>query len=329
MESQEYQLKEECMKNIIGESYYQLKYITRNKIKQINSNSDWVYRHYVGKPFLDVDALNKKVYTQILSGEPFMMGRFGAFELFNMRTAEFHRKSNAAKACDLLSTCAGFFPNDPARIPRFNEVMKDACAQVDILGIWQNPCEDYYIKHYCTSLSGTCLLEAIEPWNCTAPWSAALKGKKVLVIHPFEDSILKQYAHRDKLFQNPNLLPEFDLKTLKAVQTAGTATDDRFTDWFEALAWMCRECEKLDFDIALVGCGAYGFPLAAHIKKMGKQAIHFGGSLQILFGIKGRRWDELMPKVSAMYNDYWNYPLDCERPKGSSGIEGGTYWKKD
>lgn len=317
------------MHNIIGESYYQLKYIARNKYKQLKPDSDWVYRHYVGRPFLDIETLNSKIAELVLSGTPFMLGRFGAFELFNMRTVEFHRKSNAAKACDLLYTCAGFFPNDPQLVPRFHAVMQDACREVDYLGIWQHPCEDYFITHYCDSLKGTCLLKAIEPWNAKNPWSVALAGKKVLVVHPFEDSIWSQYQYREKLFPNPDILPEFTLKTLKAVQTAGTAVDDRFTDWFEALDWMCRECEKIDFDIALVGCGAYGFPLAAHIRKLGKQVVHFGGSLQILFGIRGRRWDELDPVVSAMYNEYWHYPLDSERPKGAAGVEGGTYWQRE
>ena len=92
---------------------------------------------------------------------------------------------------------------------------------------------------------------------------------------------------------------------------------------------MCGECEKFDFDIALLGCGAYGYPLAAHIKKMGKQAIHLGGCLQILFGLKGRRWDEEEPDIVAMYNDYWHYPMASEVPKGSGDVEGGTYWKKE
>ena len=92
---------------------------------------------------------------------------------------------------------------------------------------------------------------------------------------------------------------------------------------------MCGECEKIDFDIALLGCGAYGYPLAAHIKKMGKQAIHLGGCLQILFGLKGRRWDEEEPDIVARYNDYWHYPMASEVPKGSGDVEGGTYWKKE
>ena len=49
---------------------------------------------------------------------------------------------------------------------------------------------------------------------------------------------------------------------------------------------------KIDFDVAIIGCGAYGFPLAAKLKQAGKQAIHLAGATQLLFGIKGKRWEE-------------------------------------
>lgn len=44
---------------------------------------------------------------------------------------------------------------------------------------------------------------------------------------------------------------------------------------------------KINFDTAIIGCGAYGMPLAAQIKNAGRQAIHLGGAVQLLFGIKG------------------------------------------
>ena len=46
------------------------------------------------------------------------------------------------------------------------------------------------------------------------------------------------------------------------------------------------------FDIAIIGCGAYGLPLAAKLKKEGRQAIHLAGVTQLMFGIKGKRWEE-------------------------------------
>ncbi|MGG6498696.1 UNVERIFIED_CONTAM: hypothetical protein NY603_37795, partial [Bacteroidetes bacterium 56_B9] len=79
------------------------------------------------------------------------------------------------------------------------------------------------------------------------------------------------------------ILPAFDLQTIKAVQTIGNYIDSRFNTWFDALEFMKNEIDKREYDICLLGCGAYGLPLAAHIKRTGKKAIHMGGSLQLLF----------------------------------------------
>lgn len=75
--------------------------------------------------------------------------------------------------------------------------------------------------------------------------------------------------------------------TLEAVQSLG-GSNNKFQSWFEALQWMEDEMDKTDYDICLIGCGAYGFPLAAHAKRKGKKAVHLGGALQLLFGIKGK-----------------------------------------
>lgn len=68
------------------------------------------------------------------------------------------------------------------------------------------------------------------------------------------------------------------------MQTIADSRDERFSDWFEALEHMYSEAMKEDFDVAIIGCGAYGFPLAAKIKKAGKIGIHLGGAAQLLFG---------------------------------------------
>lgn len=60
------------------------------------------------------------------------------------------------------------------------------------------------------------------------------------------------------------------------------------------------EIDKVDFEVALIGCGAYGFPLAAYCKSIVKQGIHIGGSLQLYFGIKGKRRDRF-----GFYNEFW------------------------
>ena len=88
---------------------------------------------------------------------------------------------------------------------------------------------------------------------------------------------------------------------------------------------MEERISKIDFDVALLGCGAYGLPLAASIKRMGKKAVHLGGATQILFGIKGKRWEEI-PKIAKLFNENWVRPSEEERPDNFSEIEGGSYW---
>lgn len=109
------------------------------------------------------------------------------------------------------------------------------------------------------------------------------------------------------------------------MQTIAGEKDERFQSWFEALEHMRKEIAGIDFDVAIVGCGAYGMPLAVEIKKMGKQAIHMGGATQILFGIKGARWDA-NSRISSMYNEHWVRPEESERCKNSQVVEGGCYW---
>ena len=120
------------------------------------------------------------------------------------------------------------------------------------------------------------------------------------------------------------MLPEFDLKTVRAVQSIA-GTDCGFASWFDALDAMYEQAMATDFDVALLGCGAYGFPLAARLKMAGKTALHMGGVTQMLFGIKGRRWDD-DPAASRLYNRYWIRPDPTEVPPGSAEVENGCYW---
>ena len=88
---------------------------------------------------------------------------------------------------------------------------------------------------------------------------------------------------------------------------------------------MENEALKKDFDVAVIGCGAYGFPLAARLKAAGKQAVHMGGAAQLLFGIRGQRW-EARDDYRVLMNDSWSRPLDSERPEGAKKVENSCYW---
>ena len=65
--------------------------------------------------------------------------------------------------------------------------------------------------------------------------------------------------------------------------------------------------------------------LAAHARDTGHVAIQMSGATQLLFGIKGRRWDT-HPQISKLYNPVWVRPAPAEQPANKQAVEGGSYW---
>lgn len=226
---------------------------------------------------------------------------------------------------------AGFFSPDGNRaFSRFADLYYESAKEVDVLACWFKN-QEVVEKEMNYKI---CWLLSIEPWWAKNPWTRYLKGKKVLVVHPFAETIESQYKKRGLLFDNPDILPEFgSLTVIKAVQSIG-GENNGFNDWFEALHFMEEQIDQVDYDVALIGCGAYGLPLAAHCKKMGKKAVHLGGALQLLFGIKGNRWESPTygkgwpgidyPKLLS--NPNWVRPSEIEKAKNANKVEGACYW---
>lgn len=281
---------------------------------------------YGGKPILNLPDTNQWITERIRSGEPFMVCRFGATELATIKTFDFELTDKYAEQMERVHTLSGLFPETEETGKRFTDLMTGCIPAADLIAVWPQAFEEYYLKEYGSNTLKCTWLSNLEPWrNPENPWTVALAGKKVLVVHPFIDSIEQQYQKREQLFKETDILPEFELQTLRSVQTAGGGSDDRFASWFEAYEWMKEEILKRDFDIAILGCGAYGFPLAAEIKKAGKQAVHFGGVTQILFGIMGARWEN-KEALRKFVNDAWVRPMDKEKPKNASAVENNCYW---
>ena len=280
------------------------------------------------RSMLSPEETNEKIRQAILDGNPFFVGRFGGFELATVVQYLEGRIQYPSHLTECLVNNAGLFNANKDVIEAFAALYLDSAENLDLIGRHWNGMEDYVIEAYAAGAAITKLFW-LEPWSTPEnPWSAALKGKKVLVIHPFTETVKAQYKKREELFPGTDILPEFELKTLKAVQTIAGEKDDRFETWFDALEWMFQEAMKIDFDVAIIGCGAYGFPLAAKLKQAGKQAIHLGGATQLLFGIKGKRWDTepAFEYVRKWYNDAWVYPSEADKPKQAKRVEDGCYW---
>ena len=284
-------------------------------------------------------AASDLIKDQLSEDKPLLVGRLGRLEREVIRRYQNSRSSGSTwqktyryffqKSGPFwwdddfrfqIQNNAGFFPAVQPALERLAQRLLDDLVIADILAVFGD--EGELIKGI-GSLEPI-LLTDLEPYYHPQPWTSGLKNERVLVIHPFSKSIQKQYARRELLFADPEVLPDFELITYQPVQSIASNPVD-FSTWFEALDWMCKQVEQIDFTIAIIGAGAYGFPLGAHIKRIGRKAIHLGGATQILFGIRGNRWDE-RPFFKGLFNENWVHPLAEERPANFRVVEGGAYW---
>jgi len=212
--------------------------------------------------------------------------------------------------------------SEKTAVSHFVKETEEALDVLDILASWRP--EEEQIKKLVRK--DKIPLHMLEPYYSENPWSISLRKKKVLVITPFVESIRIQYEkNRNKLFENPSVLPEFQLSFIKAPYH----NDNRFDNWIQVSDWYKNELNKIDFDIALLGNGCWGMTCGGFIKKhLNKSAIQMGGALQLLFGIYGNRW---LNKESRFYkagiiNNSWERPFENERPSYYESVEGGCYW---
>jgi len=284
--------------------------------------------------------LKNALYSSPISGElcsasirevlqrsqPAMIARFGSVEIKGVLYPSMpwlFRRMIRPKVFSSMQNNAGFFSISDVALRKYSELMIKDMRLLDLLVSWRIE-EKLLLKHFRGAKRIE--LQGLEPYLSANPWTEVLEGLKVLVIHPFNRTIERQYNDkRSLLFTDQRVLPRFkSLETIKAVQTVAGQKSE-FSDWFEALDSMKAEIDAKNYDVAIIGCGAYGFPLAAHVKRMGKKAIHLGGATQIFFGIKGRRWDS-HPLISPLYNEHWVRPASEDVPFGANKVENGCYW---
>jgi len=283
-------------------------------------------RDYILGTILSKEAGSTLIRKSLLLNKPLMVARFGSVEIKAVLYPEIFTPFNYIiknKVFKDMFINAGFFPVTNENIRHFSDLMIEDIKMLDILGSWRVE-ECLLAKSLYHTIKVD--LKSLEPYYSTVPWTEALENKRVLVIHPFNVTIEEQYfKNRRNIFANTNILPNFkSLLTIKAVQTIG-GNKTEFNNWFEALEYMKNKIEQSSFDVAIIGCGAYGFPLAAHVKRIGKKAVHLGGATQILFGIRGNRWDS-HPVISKYINKYWVRPNPEDMPFGACKVENACYW---
>jgi hypothetical protein len=203
------------------------------------SNYTSKFLHNVIKKLLYKSPQEGEICTQLILSElegnkPSMIARFGSTEIkailypfFPFFIRPFIKK----RVFENMYTLSGFFPSNEKNIRKFSAWMIEDMKLLDVLGCWR--IEERFLQKNFPNAKRI-KLDTLEPYLQKDPWSEVLGNKKILVIHPFNETIESQYhLNRENLFENPHVLPEFkSLQTIKAVQTiAGQKSE--FKNWFE------------------------------------------------------------------------------------------------
>jgi hypothetical protein len=281
--------------------------------------------HFRGTKNITTESSGAYLKEALLAGRPICAIRFGASEIGCLNNHEKIvlglKKTYKDSVRWAMKVRAGFYPTDDQHLNEYCDYYAAKIGLADTLAISGLHMEDYFAEKF---LPKAHIISnwALEP--LLGGWTSALKGKKVLVISAFADEIKFQYSRREKLFpKEPDLLPAFNLSVIQAPQTMGDSTDYRFPSFMRSLEEIENAIARTDFDVALIGAGAYGTLLCLYCRSLGKSALQTGGATQTLFGIIGKRWEN-RPHVASRINEFWIRPAN--KPLGYEKIDNGAYW---
>lgn len=287
----------------------------------------WLERaRYGGRPILD-GQLGHDVIRALVARGTGAAGKIGESELGGLVSYLHHVDSTGFASrwtprSRRLYTNAGVFPDNVLAYNAFARAMQANLSHLDALAVWYNPGEAKVVRHFApqANLVG---LTCLEPHLWKDPWFGLLRNKRVLMITPFVDTVRSQFEHLTSVWsKKPEMAVPFDLLTLRTPFCAAIAASP-YPDWQSGLDQLRSDMDRMNFDVAIIGAGAWSIPLAVHAKLQGRIGIHLGGATQLLFGIRGKRWD-VNPKHSPFINDAWVRPT--ERPVLLTTIEDGCYW---
>jgi hypothetical protein len=247
-------------------------------------------------------------------------------------------KTMENKFINVMKNNAGIKITNQASCNRYSRMYFKAFENCEMYAGWDKPGDGFSGKVYTTTHEYTEQVVAKNKQKIWArvfdifnyvysnPWTWGLRGKRILIISAFSDTIQKQISKGREIYP-VDLFPECIFEFIKPPQTQGENPSrewsDEFDDFIDELNYM-----KDKYDVALVSAGGYGNIICNHIfEKHNKSAIYVGGVLQMYFGIYGQRWlTELPSIVKAYMNEHWVRVSENEKPKGYKNIENAAYF---
>jgi hypothetical protein len=281
-------------------------------------------------------TIYQKIQQALQTGCGALIGRHGTIELTMMLLYEMNQTVDTYRL-PILEKNAGIFPKSNELVLEWIKAYKEATASADVMAAgWYSPLAKAELTFLEKTIPSASLvpLRALEPYYVPDEmcWTRALEGHTVAVVSSFTSSMKEQLTYRDAIWPHKsNMLPEsVKWKFVRSYYSPALAKGrchwpDTIKSWKEAVDHMEKKVLETNAQICLLGCGGLAMPLAARLKQKGVVCIVLGGAIQILFGIKGKRWEN-HGVISEFFTNEWTYPKECEIPNGFNDIEGGCYW---
>lgn len=267
--------------------------------------------------------MQEKVKELLLGDKPCAIGKIGSVELIHFYETYFCGRVSSYG--DSLALNAGINCKTLGEHLYWIDRFEFGLKHLNLILAWNNnPTEDLLVSEFCNKeVSIAKEFPDIEPFNHGENgWHYGLADKKVLVISSFKDSIEAQIPNYGKIWSGAKLGQCEVIKCQQPFQITGEP-ETYFTENFTKLM---EEISGKDFDIAIIGAGGYSIPLCGFIKQMDKSAIHLGGATQVLFGIRGSRFDRNFADKEWYGGENFIKPLESDVPKYKHLVEEGCYW---
>jgi len=282
----------------------------------------------------------KLVCSYFEKTEAFLIGRNGSTEL---ELLSYYMKNGPNTVfpqvlMNRLETYSGIFPSTQDSVKSWVLKYIDSLKECNLIAEgWYEPLkkEEKILLDALIPKRQSIFLRNLEPYYFeeSLRWSKSLDKKDVGIINSFADSCEEQTNLAKAVWgtSSETLLPSstnwIPIKTFfppKISQDSKKSSWPSYVkSWEDAVEHVLKSYEKHPFQVAIIGCGALGMIIGAELKKRGVQVILMGGATQILFGIRGKRWDT-HSTISKFFNDAWIYPTD--KPINANLIENGCYW---
>lgn len=219
------------------------------------------------------------------------------------------------------ATNAGIRPRNRESYRAFGDLAWEALEGLDLQGVWSSGYEAVCIgkganqEFFNVEITGP---DGANPNH----WLSSLKGKRVLVVSPFDGTIQKQIPRLAEVWPQSTWMTGTDFCSVPFPYLIDEGCPET---WWEVYNRIGAIVSRGDYDVALFGCGGLGLPFARLAKKAGRVGIHLGGHLQLVFGIYGKRHLEQNWHRQHI-NETWVRPDADEVAKTASRVEGGCYW---